>query len=181
MAVGLDGLVEVVQPLGQLAQNLPLRRRLLVVDGLLAGLCHLRAPDGVDAQVLVEDHEEVVEPALAEPLVLELRVAGVGGVGLICVSFLSLGQWTAVELTSSLPDLTTSEATVCSGLSIELPSAWFSVPVPLVFFSEDSSSLELDSSVPFSGPFPFTPSFELEDWWMATVLVFLLPGLVVVF
>jgi hypothetical protein len=36
-------------------------------------LRHLRAPDGVHAQVLVEHHEEAVEPALAQPLIVEAR------------------------------------------------------------------------------------------------------------
>jgi hypothetical protein len=37
-------------------------------------LCHLGAPYRVHAQVLVEHHEEVVEPALAKPLVVEVCV-----------------------------------------------------------------------------------------------------------
>lgn len=80
MLVRFDGLVEVVQSFGQLAQDLPFRCGLLVLDGLLAELGHLRAPDGVDAEVFVEHHKEVVEPALAESLVAELGVAGVGWV-----------------------------------------------------------------------------------------------------
>jgi len=43
---------------------------------------HFSAPDGVDTQIFVEDHEEVIKPALAEPFVLELGVVIVRGVGL---------------------------------------------------------------------------------------------------
>jgi len=77
--VRLDGLVDVVQAFGQLAENLPLLGALLVQQLLLSVLCHFGAPDGVDAQVFVEDHEEVVEPAFAETLVLELCVVGLRG------------------------------------------------------------------------------------------------------
>jgi hypothetical protein len=34
-------------------------------------LGHFGAPDGVDAQVFVEDHEEAVEPAFAEAFVVK--------------------------------------------------------------------------------------------------------------
>lgn len=49
------------------------------------GAGHVGAPDGVDAEVFVEDHEEVVEPALAEPFVSELGegVRGGGGGGVL--------------------------------------------------------------------------------------------------
>lgn len=48
--------------------------------GGFVGARHVGAPDGVDAEVFVEDHEEVVEPALAEPFVPELG-EGIGGGG----------------------------------------------------------------------------------------------------
>jgi len=88
----------------------------------LLGAGHVGTPDGVDAQVFVEDHEEVVEPALAEAFVVDVGVAGVGGIGLVGRRDVSFGggdgRWEG-ELTSSLPDLTTSDVTVCSGFSIE--------------------------------------------------------------
>ena len=120
--IGLDGFGRMVQPLRQLAQDLPLLRALAVeraddlglagrglrmvwggsgggwgawmVGGVgrvwvwggggrgRLGARHVGAPDGVDAQVLVQDHEEVVEPALAEAFVLEVGVVGVGWVRL---------------------------------------------------------------------------------------------------
>lgn len=80
MLVCLDALVKVVQALGQLAEYFPLCGRFLVLDCLLAVLGHFRAPDGVDAEVFVEDHEEIVEPAFTETFVAELGVVRVGGV-----------------------------------------------------------------------------------------------------
>ena len=56
--------------------------------GFCAG--HVCAPDCVDAQVFVEDHEEVVEPALAKTFVLEVGVIGVRGVGLGALSVCQL-------------------------------------------------------------------------------------------
>lgn len=82
MLVGFDAFVEVVQSLGEFAEDLPFRRGLLVLDRLLSELGHLRSPDGVDAEVLVENHEQVVQPALAETLVLELGIGCVRRVGL---------------------------------------------------------------------------------------------------
>lgn len=74
MLVGFDTFVEVVEPFGEFAQDLPFRRRLLVLHRLLSGLGHLCSPDGIYAEVFVEDHEKVVQPPLAKALVLELRV-----------------------------------------------------------------------------------------------------------
>ena len=73
-----------VQPLRQLAQDLPLLGRFAVFAGRVFrfGAGHVGAPDGVDAEVFVEDHEEVVEPTLAETLVVELGVLVFGGGGL---------------------------------------------------------------------------------------------------
>lgn len=82
-----------MQTLGQLTEDLPLLCAFAVnggggggrgvwVGGCLGGAGHVGAPDGVDAEVFVEDHEEVVEPALAEAFVLEVGVVGVGGVRL---------------------------------------------------------------------------------------------------
>lgn len=68
-----------MQALRQLPQNLPLLGRLAVFAGGVFGFGagDVGAPDGVDAEVFVEDHEEVVEPALAEAFVVELGVLGV--------------------------------------------------------------------------------------------------------
>ena len=46
------------------------------------GARHVGAPDSVDTQVFIEDHEEVVEPALAEAFVVEVGIGCVSGVGL---------------------------------------------------------------------------------------------------
>jgi hypothetical protein len=54
--------------------KIPFFGRLLVQQLLRTELCHLGAPYRVHAQVLVEHHEEVVEPALAKPLVVEVCV-----------------------------------------------------------------------------------------------------------
>lgn len=89
MLVCLDALVKVVQALGQLAKDFPLRGRFLVLDCLLAVLGHFRAPYGVDTEVFVEYHEEIVEPAFTETLVAELGVVRVGRVVLdICQYYL---------------------------------------------------------------------------------------------
>jgi hypothetical protein len=37
-------------------------------------LSHLCAPDGVNSEILVENHEQIVEPSFAETLVTELCV-----------------------------------------------------------------------------------------------------------
>ena len=71
-AVRLDRLVGVLQSLRKGAENLPLLGRLLVLHALRPVLRHLRAPDGVYAEVLVENHKQAVEPPLAEALVVEL-------------------------------------------------------------------------------------------------------------
>ena len=78
-AVRLDRLVDVLQALGERAEDLPFLGRLLVLHALGAVLRHLRPPYGVDAQVLVQNHEEAVEPALAEALVVEARVVVIFG------------------------------------------------------------------------------------------------------
>lgn len=56
-AVCLNGFVCVLQAFGKGTQNLPFFGGFPVLHALGAVLSHLRAPDGVDAQVLVEDHE----------------------------------------------------------------------------------------------------------------------------
>ena len=66
-----------MQSFRQVAENLPFLGRFLVVEGLLLAFRHVGPPDRVDAQVFVQDHEEVVEPPLAETLVLELGIMGV--------------------------------------------------------------------------------------------------------
>lgn len=70
-AVGFDGFGLVVQALGEGPENFPFFGGFLVLHGLGAVLCHLGAPDCVDAEVFVEDHEEAVEPAFAEAFVVE--------------------------------------------------------------------------------------------------------------
>lgn len=80
--VCLNALVEVVESLGELAENLPLSSRLLVFHRLLTGLSHLGSPDGVDAKVFVENHEEVVKPSFTKTLVLELCIGVVRRIGL---------------------------------------------------------------------------------------------------
>lgn len=72
--VRLDTLVEVVEALGELSKNLPLSGRLLILHRLLAELGHLSSPNGVDAKILVKDHEQVVKPSFTEALVLELSI-----------------------------------------------------------------------------------------------------------
>lgn len=72
-AVGFDGFVLVVQALSEGAEDLPLFGGLLVLHLLGTVLGHFGAPDGVDAKILVENHEEAVEPALAEAFVIEAR------------------------------------------------------------------------------------------------------------
>ena len=72
--VRLDALVEVVQSLSEFAQNFPFGGGLLVFHCLLAELGHLGPPDCVDAEILVEDHKQVVQPPLTETLVLELGI-----------------------------------------------------------------------------------------------------------
>lgn len=74
MLIGFDALVEMVQAFGQLAENFPFRGGFLVLDRLLAVLGHFGAPDGVDAEVFVQHHEEVIEPSFTQTLVAELCV-----------------------------------------------------------------------------------------------------------
>lgn len=82
MLIGFDGLVDMVQALREFAEDLPFRRRFLVVDRLLFRLGHFRTPDGVHAQILVEDHEQVIQPPLTESLVAELGIRRLGNVRL---------------------------------------------------------------------------------------------------
>ena len=77
--VRLDRFIRVVQALRQLAKDLPLLGALLVEELLLPVLCHFGAPDGVNAQVFVKNHEQIVEPAFAKALVLELCVVWLRG------------------------------------------------------------------------------------------------------
>lgn len=147
-----------VQPVGEFAQDFPFLGGVGVVGGgrvgggggggaggggvgvvvvVVAGFVgagHVGAPDGVDAEVFVEDHEEVVEPALAEAFVSELGVGivGGGGGGILGRSGMSSGDGYGMEgkeggslargsigggLTSSLPDLTSSDVIVWLGFS----------------------------------------------------------------
>lgn len=69
--VCLDRLLVVLKTFGKTTENLPFLGRLLVLHGLGTVLRHLCAPDGVDAQVLIQHHEEAIEPTLAETLVVE--------------------------------------------------------------------------------------------------------------
>lgn len=71
-----------MQPFCQLAEDLPFLGRFLVVEGLLFAFGHVGPPDRVDAQVFVQYHEEVVEPPLAQTLVLKLCVIVMRWVGL---------------------------------------------------------------------------------------------------
>ena len=68
-----------MQAFGKFPQYLPLLGRLLVLRRIGGLLCERGAPDGVDAQVFIEHHEKIIEPALAEAFVMELCVAGIGG------------------------------------------------------------------------------------------------------
>lgn len=48
---------------------------MLRTGAVVALLSKCGAPDGVDAEVFVKDHEEVVEPAFAKALIVELGVS----------------------------------------------------------------------------------------------------------
>jgi hypothetical protein len=56
------------------------------LHGLGAVLGHLGAPDCIDAEVFVENHEEAVEPAFAEAFVIEAGELLFCCFGLGCVS-----------------------------------------------------------------------------------------------
>lgn len=68
------------------AKDFPFFGGLLVLQGLGAVLSHLGSPDGVDAEVFVEDHEKAVEPALAEAFVVKASELLFGSIGLWDVS-----------------------------------------------------------------------------------------------
>lgn len=86
------GLIKMVQSLRELTKDFPFCCRLTVRALLLGRADEVGAPDSVDAEILerdwvscervevdgltnlVEDHKEVVKPALAQPLVLEVCV-----------------------------------------------------------------------------------------------------------
>ena len=91
--IRLNRLVTVVQALGEVTKDFPLFGALAIygiVVVVAAGSVkcwgrglwlvrrfstrHVSAPNSIDAQVFVQDHEEIVQPTLAKALVLELRV-----------------------------------------------------------------------------------------------------------
>lgn len=71
--VGFNGLLGVLETVCERAEDLPFLGGFLVLHRLSAVLRHLRTPDGVYAQVLVENHEQAVQPTLAETLIVQSR------------------------------------------------------------------------------------------------------------
>jgi len=62
-----------MKTVGEGTKDLPFFSRFLVLHLLGTVLGHFGAPDGVDAEVFVENHEEAIKPAFAEAFVVEAR------------------------------------------------------------------------------------------------------------